>query len=191
MFLPILTEGVLEVVHSIELAAVESEVGVSVRNIDGFIDALVEVDRLGVVPEVEVILIYLQFLYITRQQRLLFVFLCDVPPSVAMQINSSRFVRPRQLLAPSPSKPLVVVVEQSQIAGYVLSFSASLHEHDRPFVFIGLFDLHLVLFIAIATVLLHHPRLLHLVHDVFVVVSVFDVDLDAVFVVGARKHQFS
>lgn len=183
MFLPILTEGVLEVVHSIELAAVESEVGVSVRNIDGFIDALVEVDRLGVVPEVEVI--------ITRQQRLLFVFLCDVPPSVAMQINSSRFVRPRQLLAPSPSKPLVVVVEQSQIAGYVLSFSASLHEHDRPFVFIGLFDLHLVLFIAIATVLLHHPRLLHLVHDVFVVVSVFDVDLDAVFVVGARKHQFS
>lgn len=191
MFLPILTEGVLEVVHSIELAAVESEVGVSVRNIDGFIDALVEVDRLGVVPEVEVILIYLQFLYITRQQRLLFVFLCDVPPSVAMQINSSRFVRPRQLLAPSPSKPLVVVVEQSQIAGYVLSFSASLHEHDRSFVFVGLFDLHLVLFIAIATVLLHHPRLFHLVHDVFVVVSVFDVDLDAVFVVGARKHQFS
>jgi hypothetical protein len=115
MLLPVLIEGIFEVVHSLELAAIEPKVGVSEGNIDGFV-AFVEVDRLGIVPEVEVILIYLQFLYITRQQRLLFVFLGDISPSVAQKINSSGFIRSGQLLASSTSEPLVVVVEQSQIA---------------------------------------------------------------------------
>lgn len=154
-------------------------------------ETFVEVDLVvWGVGEVEIVLLYRKRGYIVREERL---FVC-----FGEQVSASEVVGDG--LVACFERACVFGRRVSAIRGRVVgsSFCVVLglpagEKENGFFIFNGFFDFHFFFFVSVAwqLLLMLHSCLFHLIHDIFIVIMIVDVDFDAVFVVGSGQHEFS
>ena len=171
MVITIHVEIPLECVHCFEVVSIELHyvfvglVGLPLGDV---------VIRTEVVFEIEIILVYLMGAYVSGKQRLL---VC-----LKAKFSSSEVVVQALVFTLPPDLPLLHHIEKLHFIRHILSTIHSL------LVFKGF--LHIHFFLKLHLLRIGVPGFFHLDQNIIIVIVVIDIDLNAIFVVCAGKHEF-